>query len=46
MRYKAKVTASVEMIVWINENANGDKEIDDIDEVTEIEEFKVKYKIG
>ena len=27
MKYKAKVTASVEMIVWINESTNGDKEI-------------------
>jgi len=45
MKYKAKVTASVEMIVWINESLNGDMEIDDVDEVTDIEEFEVKYKI-
>lgn len=45
MKYKAKVTASVEMIVWINESMNGDKEITDIDEVTDVEEFEVKYKL-
>lgn len=45
MKYKAKVTANVEMIVLINESLNGDKEIEDIDEVTEIEDFEIKYKI-
>jgi len=45
MKYKAKVTASVEMIVWINESLNGDIEIDDIDEITDVQEFEVKYKI-
>jgi len=33
------------MTVWINESLNGDMEIDDIDEVTEIEDFEIKYKI-
>jgi len=44
-RYKAKVIASVEMTVWINESLNGDIEIDDIDEVTDVQEFEIKYKI-
>ena len=45
MKYKAKVIAVVEMKVWINENYNGDKEIDDIDEVTDVQEFEIKHKI-
>ncbi len=42
MEYKAKVLATVEMIVWINEDSVGNKEIDDIDEVIEVEDFEVK----
>jgi len=45
MKYKAKVFANVEMIVWISETLNGDKEIDDIDEVTDILDFEIRHKI-
>lgn len=38
-KYKAKVTATVELEVIIVENDNGEKEIDEILEVAEIEEF-------
>lgn len=44
-RFKAKVKAVVEMTVWINEDVNGNKEIEDIEEVTNIEEFEVKNEI-
>ena len=37
MRYKAKVKAYVEMIVYINESTTGDQEIDEVDEVTDID---------
>lgn len=46
MRYKARVKATVDMIVWITETVNGDKEIEDIEEVVEVDEFEVKWKIG
>lgn len=46
MKYRAKVIASVEMVVWINENINGDQEIEDVEEVSEINDFEVKYRIG
>jgi hypothetical protein len=42
MRYKAKVTAAVEMIVWIHEDAAGNQEIEDIEEVVDIEEYEIK----
>ena len=45
-KYKAKVSANVEMIVWISESLNGDQEIDDVEEVTEIKDFEIKYKIN
>lgn len=41
-KYKARVTASVVMTVWIHEDAVGNQEIEDIEEVDEIEEFEVK----
>ena len=41
-RYKAKVKAEVEMIVWIHEDINGNQEIEDIEDVIEIDEFDVK----
>lgn len=46
MKYKAKVYANVVMTVWIDENVNNhDKEIADIDEVTEILDFEIKAKL-
>jgi hypothetical protein len=42
MRYKAKVTATVEMIVWIHEDSVGNTEIEDIEEVGEIEDYDIK----
>jgi hypothetical protein len=42
MRYKAKVTATVEMIVWIHEDVVGNQEIEDIEEVGEVEEYEIK----
>lgn len=41
-KYKAKVIATVEMVVIIHEDVNGNQEIEDIDDVTDIEEFEVK----
>ena len=41
-RYKAKVKAEVEMVVFIHEDVNGNQEIEDIEEVIEIDEFEVK----
>ena len=43
--YKAKVTATVEMIVTIHEDAVGNTEIEDVEEVTEIEEFEIEKVI-
>ena len=39
-KYKAKVSATVEMEVIIVENANGDKEIEEILEVDYVDEFE------
>ena len=45
MRYRAKVISNVEMTVWINENLNGDTEIEEVEEVTETIEYEIKSKI-
>jgi hypothetical protein len=37
MRYKAKVKASVEMVVWINEDISGNQEVEEIEVVGEDE---------
>lgn len=44
-RYKAKVKAVVEMTVWIHEDVTGNQEVEDVEEVTDIEEFEVKTVI-
>ncbi|MED3623248.1 hypothetical protein P4482_09170 [Neobacillus thermocopriae] len=41
-RYKAKVKAEVEMIVYIHEDVNGNQEVEDIDDVTEIVDFEIR----
>jgi hypothetical protein len=46
MKYKALVKASVEMVVWIIESLNGDQIIEDVEDVTDIDDFEVIYKIG
>jgi hypothetical protein len=38
--YKAKVSATVEMTVTIKEYDNGEMEIEEIDEVTDVDEFE------
>ncbi|NDJ99835.1 hypothetical protein [Bacillus subtilis] len=42
MRYKAKVTATaiVEMEAWVHQDASGNIEIEDVEYVEEIENFK------
>ncbi|WP_336663545.1 hypothetical protein [Kurthia gibsonii] len=44
-KIKAKVIAQVEMIVWITEDAVGNQEIEDVEEVTDIEEFEITNEI-
>lgn len=44
-RYKAKVSATVEMTVWIREAANGEQELDEVDEITEVIEFENVRKL-
>jgi hypothetical protein len=39
-RYKAKVSATVELVVWLKENDNGEIEIDEVDEVLEVDEYE------
>ena len=41
-RYKAKIKAEVEMIVYISKDISGNQEIKDIDDMTDIEEFGIK----
>lgn len=36
MKKKIKVIANVEMLVWVNEDVQGNQEIEDIEEITEI----------
>jgi hypothetical protein len=42
MKKKIKVIANVEMIVWVNEDIQGNQEIEDIEEVTEINDWEEK----
>lgn len=46
MRYKAKIKADVELIVWINEDRQGNQEIDDVEDVGEINDYEVIHRIG
>lgn len=39
-RYKAKVSATVELIVWLKENDNGEVELDEVEEVDEVTEYE------
>jgi hypothetical protein len=41
MRYKTNIKANINVImtVWINEDINGNKEIEDIEEVQDIREI-------
>lgn len=41
MRYKKKIKANIDVImtVWINEDINGNKEIEDYEEIEEIREI-------
>lgn len=38
-RFKAKVSATVELTVWLTKNDNGEVELDEVDEVLEVVEF-------
>ena len=42
MKKKIKVIANVEMIVWVNEDIRGNQDIEDIEEVTEINDWEEK----
>lgn len=42
MKRKIKVIANVEMTVWINKDIQGNQEIEDIEEVTEINDWEEK----
>ena len=42
MKKKIKVIANVEMIVWVNEDIQGNQDIEDIEEVTEINDWEEK----
>lgn len=46
MKYKAKVKATVEMIVFINEDGSGNKEIEDVVDITEIQDFEVVDRVN
>jgi hypothetical protein len=43
IKYKAKVVAAVKMIAWVTD---GDKEVQEIIEVEEVQDFTVLYRIG
>jgi hypothetical protein len=45
MRYKAKVKASGTMTIWINEDASGNLEIEDIEGIEDIEDFDIIEKM-
>lgn len=42
MKKKIKVIANVEMLVWVNEDVQGNQEIEDIEEITEINDWEEK----
>lgn len=42
MKKKIKVVANVEMIVWVSEDIQGNQDIEDIEEVTEIKDWEEK----
>ena len=44
-RYKAKIKAEAEMIVWITEDVYGNQEIEEIEEVLEIDDYDIKNLI-
>ncbi|WP_175413085.1 hypothetical protein [Clostridium sp. AWRP] len=46
MKYKAKVKAEVTMTAFINEDIQGNQEIEDIEDVQDVNEFEIIHKIG
>jgi len=46
MKYKAKITCNCEMIVWIDEDDQGNQEIPEIQEVLNIDDFEVKERLS
>ena len=42
MKKKIKVTASIEMTVWVSEDIHGNQEIEEVEEVTEINDWEEK----
>lgn len=39
-KYKAKISAVVEITAWVKELPNGEVEIEEVDEILEVEEFE------
>lgn len=46
MKYKAKVKAEVIMTVWINEDTQGNQEVEEVEDIEDVNEFNIIHKIG
>lgn len=46
MKYKAIIKATTTMVVLIDEDINGNQEVEEVGEVMDIDDFEVIDKIG